>query len=177
MHIVRERLPALSDVLSVAGLVTLIAYSWTLLGAFNKLPSWILIFSVSELAGIFAYALLVSLLDSVLVMMATLLIGFLMPPQWICRDFIAKGGILVIIFMGSPVLFHFMGQNFYEVSNAILFLVIILVLVFAACLFLLLRVPLFRRGICFLVERSRIFLYIYLPLSALALLIVIIRNI
>ena len=176
MRMIRERLPSFADFLGVSGLTVLIAYSWALLGVFNKLSSWILMFSLPEMLAMLAYVLLVALVDTLLVMCVVLLISFLSPGHWIRADFVARGGMLVIILMGAPVLFHFMGQNFYEVSNAIILVGVILVLVLAACLFMLLRIPLFRRAICFLVERSSIFLYIYLPLTLLALLFLLFRT-
>jgi hypothetical protein len=177
MQLLRQRLPATPDLLSVAGFVMLIAFSWTLLGAFNRLPSWILMFTLPELVGILSYALMISLFDSLLVMAAILIAAFVLPPGWLSRDFLAKGGVLVLALMGSPALFHFMGQNFYEVSSAALLPAVFLVIVLAIALFLLLRIRPFWRMMALLVERSRIFLYIYLPLSLLAIVIVILRNI
>lgn len=155
-----------------------LVYTWTLYSSFWKLPSWLFFLRIGEILSIYAYAFVVNFLESLLLLFIAFLPTLLLPRSWWADTFIAKGLVLIFVILGSAALHlslyptpdtrpEFVSGQFTWWIVTLLFAII---LTWAAG-----SVKWIRSGLEAVADRFVVFLYIYLPLTALAFLIVIVR--
>jgi hypothetical protein len=155
-----------------------LVYTWTMYTSFWKLPSWLFFLKVGEILSIYAYAFVVNFLESLLLLFIVLLPALLLPRSWWTDTFIAKGLVLIFIILGSAALHLslfrtpdtrpiFVSGQFRWWLVTLLFAII---LTWAAG-----GVTWIRSGLEMIADRFVVFLYIYIPLTVLAFLVVIAR--
>jgi hypothetical protein len=174
---ITEKIPKLHDIVPVYAVIVMIIYPWALARFFWRLPSWLYFSSIGEIAIIFAYMIVVNLIESILVLLAPLLLSVILPKKWFYDRFIPKGILLVLL--GLAYFMYFASQLQYQtpfpvelVSWTPAIAIAILGLVF-----LIDRFRFLDRILAELSSRLPIFLYIAIPVSLVALLVVLIRNI
>ena len=172
-----DRLPRARQVAPVYAIIVLVLYSWTVTWFFWKLSSWIFYLNTAEILTILAYALTVNLGESLLVVLAPIGLSLLLPRTWFLGDFVARGtalvlpGLLFLVF----VAFQFEGRDQWHQT-----LVMRLALPVAFLTLLLMMAvgkwPWLRSFLEGLSDRATIFLYVSIPASTVALLVVVVRN-
>jgi len=171
-----SKIPKLEEIAPVYAVIVMMIYPWSLSRYFWKLSSWILFASVGDLVGLFAYMVVVNLLESILVLLAPLALSILLPRKWFYDRFTTRGASLVLFGLGFLI---YLNRNLHADDPFPLSLfrwipaamVVILVLVF-----LVDRVGFLRRALDELSGRLTIFLYIFIPVSLVSLVVVLIRN-
>ena len=174
---ITEKIPKLEEIAPVYAVIVMMIYPWTLTRYFWKLSSWILFASVGDLAAFFAYMVVVNLLESILILLVPLAMSIVLPGKWFYDRFKTRSVALVLFGLGYLI---YLNKNLHADSPFPLTLVrwipvsgvAILVLVF-----LVDQVGFLRRVLDELANRLTIFLYISIPVSVIALLVVLIRNI
>ena len=174
---ITEKIPKLQDIAPVYAVIVMMIYPWTLTRYFWKLSSWILFASVGDLAAYFAYMVVVNLLESILILLVPLAMSIVLPRKWFYDRFKTRSVALVLFGLGFLI---YLNRNLHADAPFPLTLVrwipmagvAILVLVF-----LVDQVGFLRRVLDELASRLTIFLYISIPVSVIALLVVVIRNI
>jgi hypothetical protein len=133
---------------------------------------------VGEIISIYAYAFLINFIESSLLLMLTLFLSIVLPSRWWMAAFTTKGFVLILAILGSAILHLTLyrtpdtrevfvrGQFAWWVAT----LLIAFVLTWLAG-----GVEWMRHALESVAERFVIFLYVYLPLTVFALLIVLIR--
>ena len=176
MRVIGNRLPHRREVIAVLGVTVFLCHSWTLLGFFNKLPSYLLYFTPSEIFGVFAYMMAFALLESLGFTSLLVLLSFILPSSWLKDGFAYKGFIIVVIATAASILFQKYLPNDYPsalmlaVSAIVpLFLIVVLIGVSASTPSLQ---SLFRD----IEDRFSIMLYIFVPIGLLSTAVVIARN-
>jgi hypothetical protein len=178
MDFIRARLPSRLEVLPVYGLAVFLVYSWSSLLFFWNLPRWLLYLSPGDIGAIGAYAFAIAFLDSGLIMLVALIAAFIFPRRWMRAGFDAKGGAFVLGLFVCSDFYQSVSANLFMLDNtrllglALLSCALIALLVYAVS-----RLPLIRRVSISLTEKTVVFLYLYLPLSAVSLLVVLARNV
>ena len=171
------KIPKLEQIAPVYAVIVAIIYPWTLTRYFWKLSSWLLFASVGDFAAFFAYMVFVNLVESILVLLAPLALSVLLPRRWFYDHFVTRSVALVLFGLGFLI---YLNRNLHADSAFPLALIrgiplaAVAILVFT---FLVDRVSLIRKLLEELANRLTIFLYISIPVSAIALLIVLVRNI
>lgn len=172
-----KRIPKGEEIASVYAVGVTILYTFTLVAAFHDFSrNWVLYLGVADIAGLFAYMLTGAFIESLLIIAPLLLIGFVLPQKIVRSRFVFYGVVVIVTFLGSlmfrdgTVGISDVLKNAQMVFTA--FGVSALVLVglgeyFAA----------FRKVVEGIADNCIIFLYIYMPLSVIAIIIVIFRNI
>lgn len=158
-------------------MIVMMIYPWTLMRFFWKLPSWILYSTVGEIAAIFAYMVVVNLVESILVLLVPVLMSIFLPQKWFFDRFETRGISLALFGLGYLM---YLNQNLQAESPFPLpmikwipvALVAIIVLVF-----LVDRIDIFRKALREIANRFAIFLYISIPISIISLVVVLIRNV
>lgn len=155
-----------------------LVYTWTLYTSFWKLPSWLFFLQAGEIVSIYAYAFVLNFLESVLLLLIALVPAFLLPRPWWRDTFIPKGFALILIVLGSALLHISLyrtpdARAIFIDSQFIWWIVTSLIAVLLT--WLAGRVGWVRRGLESMADRFVIFVYIYLPLTAIAFLIVLAR--
>jgi hypothetical protein len=155
-----------------------LVYTWTVFASFWKLPSWLFFLKSTEIISIYAYAFLVNFVESILLLCVALLPGIVLPRRWWVDVLISRGFVLILVILGSAVL-HMMlfrtpdTRATFVNSQPVWWIVTILIAIILT--WVAGRVALVREALENMADRLIIFLYIYLPLTAFALLIVLVR--
>jgi hypothetical protein len=163
---------------TVLAVAMFLVYTWTLFTSFWKLPSWLFFLQVREILSIYAYAFVVNFVESVLLLLIVLLPAILLPRQWWAEPFIPRSFALILIILGSAALhmslYRTPDTRAAFIDNQFLWwmgtLLLAFLLSWAAG-----RVKWVRSALENMADRFVVFLYIYLPLTMVALLIVAVR--
>lgn len=157
--------------------IVVLFYSWTIVASFKDLSAnWLFYFNLADMAALFAYSITGAFLESLVWILALLLLGFILPHKWFSENFTLYGSILSLALAGS--LIHLYSQTLtYGILDKLGVWAAAFWGAVAALVALSKMLPIIGGVIQSIAERCVIFLYIYLPLSAISLLIVIIRNI
>lgn len=178
LEVFQERIPDKRNIVTVLAVAMFLSYTWTLFTSFWKLPSWLFFLEIGEILSIYSYAFLVNFLESLMLVSLVLLAGIALPRPWWRDRFIPKGFVLILVILGSAVL----HVSLYRTPDTRdLFVHGQLAWWAGTCLIGLLltwiagRVIWVRQGLESVAERFLIFLYVYVPLTVFALLVVIVR--
>lgn len=172
-----SRFPTLQDNLRAYAIIVTFVYAWTILWWFWALPSWLYFLTLTEIVSMFAYALTTNLLESVLILFGLNLLSLLLPDKWFRNSFVAQSFWLVALGLGYLMYFASLFRKEDEAFPAemLQWSPLIFAAIFVVSL-LLDRVGWVRRLAERIADQLTIFLYLTIPLSVIALLVVLIRN-
>ena len=174
----QARIPEKRNIVTVFAVAMFLVYTWTLFTSFWKLPSWLFFLQVGEILSIYAYAFVVNFIESILLLLIALLPAILLPRGWWTDRFIPRGIALILIILGSVTLHMSLyrtpdtraalinGQFIWWVGTILL--AVLLTWIAGSVKWL-------RSALENMADRFVVFLYIYLPLTVVALLTVVAR--
>jgi hypothetical protein len=172
-----KRLPRWSQITAVYAVIALVLYSWTILWSFWKLPSWLYFLSIGEILTIYAYALATNLLESLLVLALPLALSLVLPRKWFAEAFVARGVIMVLSALGYAAFLLTRFQSREDYPGSLIRLIPVVVLASLALAFLAGKVKFLVRALDFFAEQATVFLYFTVPLSLIALFVVLARQV
>ena len=176
MASIRNRLPRRSDLLAVFGMVVFACYSWTLLGFLNKLSSFLLYFTLDEIANILAFMLAFTLLESLVITALLVFLSILLPTAWLREGFGFKGFVIIVVATAASILFqNILESNFPHPLVLSLFVLVPIGLI-VALIAMVRSMPKVYNLINNIQDRVLIMLFIYVPLGVLSLAFVLYRN-
>ena len=174
----QTRIPDKRNIVTVFAVAMFLVYSWTLFTSFWKLPSWLFFLQLGEILSIYAYAFVVNFMESLLLLLIALLPTVLLPRPWWKDAFIPRGVALILIVLGSAIL----HMSLYRTPDTRPAFVSGQLLWWAGTVLLAVlltwlagSVKWIRNGLESMADRFMIFLYIYLPLTMIAILVVVAR--
>ncbi len=177
-NVVLQRIPDKRNIVTVFAVAMFLVYTWTLYTSFWKLPSWLFFLEMGEIISIYAYAFVLNLLESLLLLLIALVPAVLLPRRWWTEAFIPKGFALILIVLVSALL-HMSRYRTPDTRaifiNSQFIWWMVTSLIAALLTWLVGRVQWARTGLESMADRFIIFFYIYLPLTAIGLLIVLAR--
>jgi hypothetical protein len=171
-----KRAPNSQQIAAVYGVIVLVVYGWTIYWFLWTLPSWLYFLTLGEITVTFAYTMATNFFESILILLIPVFLSLLLPPRLFRDRFVAHGvslslfiliGLmqyLVVIVSGKEVPFG-MGRM------ALLVIVGILLLTFIVG-----RIGFLCKVFEEIASRASIFVYVFLPISAISILLVLIRN-
>ncbi len=174
----KARLPDKQSVVSVFATAAFLVYGWTIFSSFWKIPSWIFYLNLDEILSIYTYSFITNFLESALLTIGLIILGFFLFDNLWKDSFLAPSLIVLIISIGSALLHLRLHQdpnlreNFINSQLnwwGVTFLIALLLSVFSV------RVSWARNFLEMLADRLVVFLYIYIPLTILSFILVIIR--
>jgi hypothetical protein len=174
---ITNKIPKFEEIAPVYAVIVMMIYPWTLTRFFWKLSSWILFASVGDLAALFAYMVVVNFVESILVLLVPLAMSVVLPRKWFYDRFKTRSIALVLFGLGFLM---YLDRNLHADAPFPLILVRWIPMAAVAILvlvFLVDQVGFLRRVLDELANRLTVFLYISIPVSVIALLVVLIRNI
>ena len=173
---IQKRFPRRYDMLAVFGVAVFVCYSWTMLGFLNKLSSFLLYFTLGEIANILAFMMAFTLLESLVVTVLLVLLSATLPAGWLREGFAFKGFIIVIVATGTSILFQtLLDSNFPHPLILLLFLLAPIGL--AIVLIAKIRsMPRAYNLIHNIQDRILIMLFVYVPLGLVSLVFVLYKN-
>jgi hypothetical protein len=162
--------------MAVFGVVVFVCHAWTLLGFFNKLSSFILYFTPSEIFGIFAYMMSVAFLESIAFTILLVLLSIILPSAWFRDGFAYKGFVIVMIATAASILFQkLLPDDFPSTLMLAAFTIVPLALI-AAIIIAVRAFPRLQGIFLDIQDRFSIMLYIFVPIGILSLVVVAVRN-
>ena len=180
MNKVLTRLPDRQSVIHVYGTAVFMAYSWTLLASFWKVPSWLFFLKIGEVLAVYAYSFAVNFVESVLLLTLVLFVGAILPRRWWNDRFTSSSMVWIIVVMGSMMLRLYLNRTPAEWEQFLYgqwtWWSYTLMLAFALHL-VVSRLSWLQKGFEALAERLAVFLYIYLPLTLISFIVVFVRNV
>jgi hypothetical protein len=180
MKPILQRLPPRTSIVSVYAVTCFIVYSWTILIAFWKFPSWLYYLTVDEIMGINAYAFAVNLLESIFVLGILLFLCVILPASFLKNDFTVRGTIILVCLLGSAMLHLYVNRDGESLENFIATMQIwwaSTLVVLAVLLGVSMKVQRVRAVVANIADRLIILLYVFMPLSLISIIIIILRNV
>jgi hypothetical protein len=174
----RKRLPEFQSILQVYAVLAVMFAGWTITAFLWKLSAWLLFLNPGEIFTLFWYAMAANFLESLVILLLLLVLSALLPARFLRDDFIVRGTVLSMGLIGS--LMAFVGSHRQFGMGGGLFLLLAPLAVLGLMAFLLHRsssFPWLRSTAMWLADRVVVFLFILIPLFAVAAVYVILRNV
>ncbi len=174
---VASRIPSLKQLAPVYSVIVVVIYGFSMQRFFWRVPSLINYSTIGQVGVIFSYMAVVNLLESLIIVFVPIAFSVILPGKWFFEQFVAKSILLVSLGLG------YLGYISSHINTEEEFpyplfkwapLVFILIL---ALVFLLARIKFLTKILEWLAEQLEVFLLLSLPISAMALVVVLIRNI
>lgn len=174
------RLPDKRSVLSVYATAVFFVYSWTLFASFWKVPSWLFFLNIKEILSVYAYSFVIDFAESLTLFFLVLLVGMLLPRRWWNAQFTVMGVVWIVVLIVSIMIRLYTNRtpdgwdefvhNQWAWWGPTMLLGLILSFVFSYASWL-------RKGLENIADRLIVFLYLYLPLTALSVIVVLARTV
>ena len=175
-----KRLPAPQAILQVYAVIAVMFSGWTLTAFLWKLSAWLLLLTVGEILTVFSYAMVTNLLESLVVLFILLTACALLPAHMLHDEFVVRGTILSMGFIGSLMAFVGLQMQFGIESVFKLFIGPLMVLLLTAFVLRFSSKSRFARfihpAVLWVSDRLVVFLFILAPLFVILLVYVIFRN-
>lgn len=147
-----------------------------MLGFLNKLSSFILYFTLGEIANIFTFMMAFALLESLALTGLLVLLSIILPTSWLRDGFAFKGFVIAVIATVTSILFQKSLSDDYPSALVLAVSVIVPVLLTAALIAAVRSVPRVQNILLNIQDRVLIMLFIYVPIGLLSLMAVLYRN-
>jgi hypothetical protein len=173
-----KRFPKMAEITAVFAVNALILYSFSLWFSFDSFSrNWILFLPAEDVAATLSYIVAGALLESVLVTASLIFLYFLFPPSWTQGRFILYGTIISAAFLAALMTRTggYAGNKGFLTGYREIFG--FTAACFLAAAVLAEKVNIVRAAIEGFADRATVMLYVYVPLSALALIIIFVRNV
>jgi hypothetical protein len=174
----KNRLPKFAEIIPVYSVIAALVYGWGLYRFAYRVPSWLHYLTMGELFGIFSYAMLLGLVESLLILGLLLGVCALLPARFFKDVFIPRGTAISLTLLGLLitylVIYEKVGPTFIDRIEIWSLATLALTVLFA---WLLVRVRFLSRAMSWLSDRMIVFLFLLMPLSVIGVLTVILRNI
>lgn len=179
--VLTERFPDAQSILGVFAVIVSLIYSWTLITSFYKVPSWLLFLTLGQILSIYAYSFSLDLIESALILMGILLLEFtIFFPLKNKEEFQSRSIVMVFLLLVSSgarlLIYKSLESSEAFINSERLWWVLTLALG-APFAIMMSKNKALRTVLESIAERTMILLYVYMPISFLALLVVLARNI
>jgi hypothetical protein len=169
----KNHLPSLSEIQAFYGLIVMLIYGWSLYWYIWVLPSWVQFLTPGEIWGILWYTLAVNFIETLTLISAIVALCIVLPKRWLRDDFLWRASSIVI----APIFFLMILLARNAPLSSLPKYGSVAFLAFFAIQFLAARFKFFRSALYDVAERSIIFMYISIPASLLAIVVLVFRNI
>lgn len=174
---ISKHLPSREQVVAVYGVIVFLVYGWTIYWYLWKLPSWLYFMTLDELLVTYSYAQVVNIMESLLVLLVPILVGFVLPHRWFNEKFVARGVTLILLLLVALMNYLNIITALQGFPPGLPWMILATLAVMIVVVFLAGYIPIFRKVMDEIGNRATIFLYIFLPISVISILVVFIRNV
>jgi len=173
-----RRFPKSQAVLQVYAVIAVMLSGWTITAFLWKLSTWLLTLNMGEILTVFSYAMFINLVESLIVLLLLLIVCFLLPAHILRDNFVVRGTILSMGFIGSLMAFLGLYRQFGMESSVRLLIAPLALLLFTAILLVFSsKLRFVHSAVLWISDRLIVFLFILMPLYILLFTYVIFRNI
>jgi len=150
---------------------------WAIINILDFLPAWLLRLSAWELAGVIGYALVEALLESGILWLVLVALGFVLPRKWLADKFVALSSILVWLLAAWVVLVQFIFGHILQWGPVQMVPgLLVVALTFGLVYWLVQRYERLDGWIKRLAQGLVVLTYLYMIFDLLGLVVVILRN-
>jgi hypothetical protein len=171
----RNKIPPLHSVSSFYATIVFLLYGWTSFVFLWKLPGWLYFLNFEEIAVIGAYILVTSLFQSLVVLFLFLFASLVLPSRWLSSKFLVRASILIYSFTFWVALFDLKYGNELPTRADLLAVAVGFPLTVGLGSLLTNKISFIKTFLNALADRLVVFLYLWIPLSVIAVIIVILR--
>jgi hypothetical protein len=172
------RLPAINDVVLVLALTAFVVYGRSIYIFIWKLPSWLKLLTVGEMLIVLSYSFVFSLMETIGIVLVLLIISFILPATWYRNAFTVRSVWVVLVCLGSLlVLFGLFGMLSRDLVITLPLWSAITVGLAGLAVFAAPRLRFMGTAALWLSDRTIVFLYLFIPASAVGLIVAAIRLI
>lgn len=158
-------------------MLSLFIYGWELYRYVWRLPSWLHYLTLGDLLGIFSYAMLAGIAESLLLLGLLLGLCALLPTRFLKNDFTVRGTAISLGWFVSLIGFWIVYERLSQSIGNYVEIWTLGALALAGLLtWLSTKVRWLGSFLAAFADRTTIFLYLFIPLSLLSLVVVIFRN-
>jgi hypothetical protein len=169
------RFPNRERILPVYAVIVFIVYGWTLIKFFYQLPAWLFFLTLDEITGILITIFLHGFLESLLVIGAFVMLSALLPSSWMKNNFVVTGSLsALLIYLSIGLYLHFTTEKDFLMYFP--YWIIATLMLCAAIAMIVSRFDRAKRIVESTADRFLIFLFVQIPLTAIALIAFVIRN-
>ena len=174
----RRRLPDSQSIVQVYAVIAVMFTGWTITAFLWKLSAWLLLLNLGEIIALFSYAMAANFLESLVILLMLLGLCALLPSRFLRDDFIVRATILAIGLLAALMTFVSSLMRF-GIDRGLLLLVAPLAVLLLMSFFLhrSSKYPRLRASALWVSDHVVVFLFILIPLFAVASVYVIYRNI
>lgn len=171
-----SKVPTREQIVPVYATIVIMIFPWTLMRFFWKLPSWLFYLSLGEISAIFAYEVVVNLVESLLVLLVPVLMSIILPRNLFHDRFVTRGVSLILLGLGYLIYLNNNIQASATFPVSMVRWIPIVGIAILVLVYLIDRVGFIRKVLEELASRAVVFLYISIPISVISILVVFIRN-
>lgn len=177
MAIFRARGISRNELILVYAAAAFPIYTWSIIRFLEQLPAWLYYLDIWQVLSIFAYTQLFAFVESLLIAAALVLVAVVLPATVLRGTFVPTATAIILLSAVWALLAQYNDGVLRQLSMRQMALwAAAYVISLLATWFLLRRWQPLRQGLHTLAEKISALLYLYVPLSAASLLIVLIRN-
>jgi hypothetical protein len=177
MQSLKNRLPSVQEIIPVYAVTASLLSGWMFVLFVWNLPSWLNFMPLGGVFSVLSYALVTSLLQSLLFTGILLLLSFVLPASIFRREFTVRGALAAFVLLGLVF-----GRAFLLKSAAPWYFTSLPMLAWVSFLLLVLlswgaaRSARLRQMIVSLADRFIVFLYLLVPLFMISVAMILLRN-
>jgi len=178
MHL-RDRFPKFDQIVSVFAVTSLFVYGWTTYRFLEKLPSWLYYLNIQEILLNLSHTLVINFVESVLFLSMLVALSVVLPQKLFGNVFVARGALFSILGL-SYLIYLAITIGASKASQFPMDVFTLVPIVGLAILGLSVFLPMIsvvRTILEGFADRATVFLYLLVPLSALAGVVFIVNNI
>lgn len=177
MGIFNSRRLSPGDLSQSFGAIAFPVHVWAIINILAILPVWLLRASIWELAGVISYPLVDALLESCILWIGLVILGFILPKKWLADKFVVLSSVLVWLLAAWAALAQFFYDSLLQWGlTQILPGLVLVVLSFGLVYWLVQRRGRLEGWIKRLTQGLAVLTYFYVIFDLLGLAVVIIRN-
>lgn len=172
-----SRFPSQKQLASVYAIAVVFVYAFSIIRFFWRVPSLINSLTVGQIGVMFSYMIVTNLIESLILVAIPIFLSLVLPQKWFFEQFIAKGVLFLSLFLGY---FLYVSQfinteqdfpyPYFKILPVIILGILILV-------FILPRIKAIATFLEWIADKLEVFLIISIPISVIALIVILIRNI
>ncbi|MGD2148904.1 MAG: hypothetical protein PVH41_19585 [Anaerolineae bacterium] len=178
LAVLRRRCPTKQESISLFAACAFPVHSWAVLWFLHRLPSWILFLKPWDLVGIFAYVQAFALFESAVLFLIVVALSLVLPGMAPDHSLVSRGCVIVLVHAFWILVLHGVGGDIPSWGRfRVLFLLGLYLVSFGSSLALVYRSSHVAEYLEMLAERLVVMLYVYVPLGATGLVLVVLPDI
>ena len=162
--------------ISVLAIAVFVCFTWTFIGFFNKLSSFILYFTPGEIANILAFMMAFALLESLAATGLLILLSAILPSSWLKEGFAFKGFLILLVATLTAILFQKALRDYFPSPQMLLTYTVLPLLVIVLLIWIVKSQPKIQNILLNVQDRILIMLLIYISIGVIGLMVVMARD-